>query len=95
MAAPGGNDAHLEAVVRVPAGETVRHGNALAGVEVVLGALLVDLEGVIVDHRAIPDTRNSGAPGPGIRPGPSVVMLFRGTLPFSVRTCIAGITSGP
>ncbi len=46
---PGANDADLDAVGRIPAGEGIDNVNLLPGVEVVLGAFPVDLEGVGVD----------------------------------------------
>lgn len=53
-----GDDADLDAVLGVPAGETVEDVDVLTGVEVVDGTLTVDLEGVLVEgnvDRAPPD----------------------------------------
>ena len=55
---PRADDADLDAILRVPAGEAVEAVEPLAGVEVIERALAVDLEGVRVArdvHRAPPD----------------------------------------
>ena len=43
------DDADLDAVLGIPARESVDDVNLLAGVEVVFGSLAVDLEGVLTD----------------------------------------------
>ena len=53
-----GDDADLDAVLGVPAGETIKDVDVLTGVEVVDRTLTVDLEGVLIEgnvDRAPPD----------------------------------------
>ena len=55
---PRADDAHLDAILRVPAGEAIEAVEPLARVEVVEGALAIDFEGVLVAwdvHRTPPD----------------------------------------
>ena len=74
---PRADDAHLDAVLRVPAGEAVEAVQPLARVEVVEGALAVDREGVRVER----DVDRCPTRRPSPTPGASTTRLSLGERP--------------